>query len=355
MEGGRTERPYTAGDKTEWPIRLKTSASLSASALTEFADVPVRSVWLTGSGHSARDIAAVVDAFAELADVFVAATTTLDDEAIRALIPCGQTLRRFGVMRSRITDDGARVLASMPELLEVRLEHSQLTDNGVAALASCRNLQMLVIDGNRGVRGNGFRAFVDHPSLRSLFVRGTGVNDDAIGHLNGCVSLRDIYLSSTNVTERCLLTLPQNPDLKVSLPQGLDQERVDKIRCALNFVVDGVDPNSVVELPQAADGTPVDLPPQMRSNALTFAVFSSSSCAPCAWLKATFNHIRPNLREQFKYVELDVEEHLKLASALRVRSVPAVFVMQFGIELDRFVGAMGAHSLEERLERVLSL
>jgi thioredoxin-like negative regulator of GroEL len=84
-------------------------------------------------------------------------------------------------------------------------------------------------------------------------------------------------------------------------------------------------------------------------------VFTASWCQPCHWLKTTFESVRPNLREQFKFVELDIDEHMAFASALRVRSVPTAFVMQFGIELDRFVGALGVEKLTERLEAVLAL
>jgi thiol-disulfide isomerase/thioredoxin len=355
LEGGVVAQPYALGDATDWPVRLKTSERLTPELLAPFTRVPVRSVWLMGRGHTDRDIAIAAETFSELADIYAPFTPKLTDESIRSLAPLAANFRSFGVLRSGITDEGAKLLASFPELRVARLEHSRLTDVGVAALGSCRNMQHVHLDGNRGVTGSGLEAFVDHPSLRALFLSGTLVDDDAIGYLSGCVELRDVWLSSTRVSERCLLTLPRNPDLSVGLPRELDQERVDEIRRGLNFVVDGVGPDHVVDVPRIEDGAAVDLPPQLRSNALTFAVFTSQSCPPCKWLKTTFDTVRPNLREQFKFVELEIEENLELASALRVRSVPAVFVMQFGIELDRFVGAMGVERLTERLEAVLAL
>jgi thiol-disulfide isomerase/thioredoxin len=153
-----------------------------------------------------------------------------------------------------------------------------------------------------------------------------------------------------------LLTLPTERPLDVFLPKEVDSERVDELRRERpNLIVDGVGPDHVVDIPRAPDGTAVELPPELRGNALTFAVFSADWCAPCKWLKTTYEIVPPRLREQFKYVELDIDEHMALASSLHVRSVPTVFVMQFGIELDRFTGAMGVEKLTERLEAVLAL
>jgi thiol-disulfide isomerase/thioredoxin len=300
-------------------------------------------------------VAAAVDAFEELVDIYVPRSKRLTDDAIRALTPLAANFRRFGAVFSQVADEGAKILATFPELREVRLEHSGVSDDGVAALGSCRRLEFASFDGSRAISGRGLAGFADHPKLRALFLRGTSVDDDGVGYLSGCTELRDLWLSSTRVTERCLLTLPDNPDLDVSLPRELDGDRVEEVRRQTNLTVDGVGPDHVVDIPRAPDGAPVDLPPELRGNALTFAVFTSDSCRPCQWLKTTFGQLRPNLREQFKYVELDVGDNLELASTMRVRSVPTVFVMQFGIELDRFTGAMGVEKLTERLEAVLAL
>jgi thioredoxin 1 len=353
LDGGRTERPYSAGDADDRPIRLKTSARMTAETLAPFKHVPVRSVWLMGRGHTDHDVALVAATFGQLADLYVPFSSKLTDASIRALVPVGEHFRSFGVLRSRISDEGAKILATFPELRVARLEHSQLTDVGVAALGECRKLEVLHLDGGRAINGGGLSAFVDHPALRALFLRGTQVDDDAIGHLSGCAELKDLWLSATRVSERCLLTLPRNPDLSVGLPLGLDPERIDAIRSELNFVVDGVGPSHVIDVPRNYEGKVVDLPLQLRGNSPTLVMFTSLSCPPCKRLKTTYDLVRPNLRERFKYVELDVEENLDLASAMRVRSVPTVLVLQFGIELHRSVGAVGIEKLTEYLEAAL--
>jgi thiol-disulfide isomerase/thioredoxin len=356
LEHGRVERPFSIGDETELPIRLKTAAPLTPEVVEPFRDVAVRSVWLTGKRHTDRDVAVAADTFPQLADIFVPHGKAITDDAIRALAPVAATFRAFTAYRSQVSDEGAKLLAQLPELRLVRLDQGRLTDDGLEALGQCQDLQGLMLDGNFRIRGRGLKGFVDHPSLRFLLMSGTKIDDDAIGHLAGCSNLERLMVSSTNVTERCLLTLPSERELDVFLPRGVDPERVDQIRRERpNLIVDGLGPDHVVDIPRAEDGAPVELPPQLRGNALTFAVFTSSSCAPCQWLKTTFGQLRPNLREQFKFVEIDIDDHMPLASALHVRSVPTVFVMQFGIELDRFVGAMGETHLTERLEAVLAL
>ena len=356
LEGGVVERPHAIGQDTDSPIRLKTAERLTPEALEPFSQVPVRSVWLMGHRHTDRDVAIVADVFHELAELYVPFSRSLTDASIRSLLPRGLQFRGFRVRNSKITDEGAALLASFPELRQVGLEHSRVTDVGIEKLGGCRELLHLFLDGNRGITGRGLGGFVDHPSLRALFLRGTNVDDDGIGHLSGCNELRDLWLSSTRVSERCLLTMPSSRELDVSLPRGLNQELVDEIRRERpNLVVDGVGPDHVVDIPRAPDGAPIDLPAELRGNALTFAMFTASWCGPCAWLKTTYGTLPPSLREQFKYVELDIDDHMELASSLHVRSVPTVFVMQFGIELDRFTGAMGVEKLTERLEAVLAL
>jgi thiol-disulfide isomerase/thioredoxin len=354
LEDGVKEVPYSIGEPTDLPIRLKTSHRLTSDLLDPFKNVPVRSVWLMGKRHTDHDVALVAEMFNDLMDLYVPFAPALTDEACRSLIPRGEHFRAFGVRRSRITDEGAKVLASFPELRVLHLNHSQITDVGLSALGACRDLVHLFLDGNRSINGSGFAAFADHPALRAVFARGTAVDDDAVGHLSTCSLLGDLHLSSTRATERCLLTLRQQ-GLEVSLPREIDQERLDGVRVECpDLIVNGIGPEHVIDIPRAKDGAPVELPASLRGYALTFAMFTSPSCGPCGWLKTTYDLVPPALREQFKYVEIAIEDELDLASALGIRSVPTVLILQFGIVLQRFTGAVKVEQLTEYLEAALS-
>jgi hypothetical protein len=79
-----------------------------------------------------------------------------------------------------VTDETLSLLTGMPNLRELDVSHSQVTDNGLAHLAELP-LQTLRLMNCPQVTDAGFRAvLVEHPSLKEVDVRGTQISAEAI-------------------------------------------------------------------------------------------------------------------------------------------------------------------------------
>ncbi len=76
---------------------------------------------------------------------------------------------------NRVTDDGLAVLANLPNLEWLALNHTQITDGGLEHIQSLSN-------------------------LRRLWLADTQVGDEGLGHLSGLKGLEGLWLGNTLVT-----------------------------------------------------------------------------------------------------------------------------------------------------------
>ena len=226
---------------------------------------------------------------------------------------------------------------------------------GFRGFGKLPDLCQLSLSGNVHVLGPGLEAFAGNQALKYLFLNGTKVGDEHVAHLSGCASLMRIMLSSTNVTEQCVLSLPRNPDCEVFLPDGLEGERLNEIRRQRpELIINGVRSGDLRDLAAVIGEAPGDLPLPLRSDSPTLVLFTADWCQPCTWVKTAIDKVPIQIRERFRYVEVDIEADPDTTSAMRVQSLPTLMFLNGGREHARLVGAHKSPAIEERMRAVLA-
>ncbi len=76
--------------------------------------------------------------------------------------------------------------------------------------------------------------------------------------------------------------------------------------------------------------------------------FSAKWCGPCK----VFKPIMEELSNEGHSIQfIDIDEQGAIASQFNVRSVPTTIIMENGIEVDRFVGAVAKNQVIERIQK----
>jgi thiol-disulfide isomerase/thioredoxin len=350
----QSERPIAIDEARQLPVRVKVNSRVTADELEALSGLNVVSVYLLGKKVTGDEIRLVTESFKALEELRVPRGGGFDDEVCRTLARNSLELDSLWVYMSRVGDEGAAALATLPRLRRLTLQNARLTDAGLFALGQARSLEALNVQGNYLIQGAGLEGFVEHPALASLALSGTQVDDTDVAFISGCRNLMAISLTSTKVTPECLRALPQNLMALVSLPDGLDAKAVDAMRAQCpNLVIDGVRFSDMRGLASAEDGE-LKIPPKLQRDVPTLALFSATWCAPCKWMKTELGFVRANLREQFRVVEIDIEDDPGSAAAMRVQTLPTSVFLRNGREVLRVTGAVRAATLTDMMETVLA-
>lgn len=129
---------------------------------------------------------------------------TVDDRALQALAPLAAHVAELDLARTRVGDEGARLIATMPRLVALDLRQTPIGNHGVAALAACRE-------------------------LRSLNLFGSKVGDYGLAALTACKHLAELYVWQTDVSAGAAVRLREAipglrvviaPDLPEPMPEG---------------------------------------------------------------------------------------------------------------------------------------
>jgi hypothetical protein len=119
------------------------------------------------------------------------------------------------------SDDDLAVLEYMPDLWEVRLASTRITDQGLLHIRNCKLLSKLTIDGcsitdnglaslkslreldlsDSRITDAGLSKLGATPQLVKLVLDGTEVSGEGLGNLKVLQQLREVSLIGTNVTE----------------------------------------------------------------------------------------------------------------------------------------------------------
>jgi len=78
----------------------------------------------------------------------------------------------------------------------------------------------------------------------------------------------------------------------------------------------------------------------------TAKYFSATWCGPCKVFKPVMKEI---VGDGYMVEFIDVDERGDLATQFGIRSVPTTVIMENGVEVDRFVGAVPKQQVIERL------
>lgn len=89
------------------------------------------------------------------------------------------------------------------------------------------------------------------------------------------------------------------------------------------------------------------------SEGITFVNFSAPWCGPCKMMAPSLEALSEELEGKVKFVKINVDDHQKTASSLKVRGIPAFFVYKDGEMIENFVGYNSKDQLENQITKHL--
>lgn len=184
-KGGKTDKPADK-QKGEHPlVRLQRGLQpVPAATLAAFAAGPFR---VQGLGDDSPLLAVSC----------LGHTDAVDDQALQSLAPIASHIAELDLGRTRVGDDGCKVIATMPRLVSLDLRQTQVGNHGVAALAACKE-------------------------LRSLNLFGTRTGDYGLAALGALRHLEHLYVWQTDTTASAVVRLREGmPGLRVVMAADL--------------------------------------------------------------------------------------------------------------------------------------
>ena len=86
------------------------------------------------------------------------------------------------------------------------------------------------------------------------------------------------------------------------------------------------------------------------SKEITVVDFFASWCGPCKMLLPIFERLEEDMKEDAKFLKVDIDKSLELARQFEIHTVPTVIVFKDGKEVDRLVGFIPKQKLEEMVK-----
>jgi serine/threonine protein kinase len=156
-------------------------------------------------------------------------TKVTDDVALT--LASSIDLRVLDLSDTQVTDRACRELAKHPLLEDLHLSHTQITDVGLKELAACSNLHALYVAGNKSITAESVAHLQALSRLQILDVSETSLGDEAIKVLARFPQLRNLDMTSTNLSRegafRLQEALPRAVVMHPELPQLEADEHVD--------------------------------------------------------------------------------------------------------------------------------
>ncbi len=118
-------------------------------------------------------------------------------------------LRILSVPRFDLSDHGAQALRNHPEMEELELRETLITDAGLAYISGMHKLQRLDLSVLSGVTDAGLIHLRRLKELQSLSLNGTNVSGTGLEHLSQMNSLTALSLSETPLTDEGLRHIGQ--------------------------------------------------------------------------------------------------------------------------------------------------
>jgi hypothetical protein len=160
--------------------------ALPAATLAEFANGPFR-------------ITSVGDGSPLLAVECRGDSDAVDDRALQALAKVATHVAELDLGRTKVGDEGCKLIATMPRLVTLDLRQSAVGNHGVAALAACTE-------------------------LRSLNLFGTKTGDYGIAALAACKHLEHLYVWQTDISTAAAVRLRDSvPGLRIVIGGDLPE------------------------------------------------------------------------------------------------------------------------------------
>ena len=86
------------------------------------------------------------------------------------------------------------------------------------------------------------------------------------------------------------------------------------------------------------------------SNGIVLIDFFAEWCMPCVMMGPVMEELSRKFKGKIKFGKVNVDENADIAQKFSISSIPNFILFKDGEILDRFVGAIPADDLEERLK-----
>jgi hypothetical protein len=116
-------------------------------------------------------------------------------------------LRMLVLWGNPITGAGLKHLRGLKKLRHLDLSKTSVTDGQLASLRDLTGLERIDADNNPQLTGAFLEYVADLPNLKELVLRGSGITDSALSHLKHAKNLRALMLDRTKVTDAGLAHL----------------------------------------------------------------------------------------------------------------------------------------------------
>lgn len=139
------------------------------------------------------------------------ADSAFSDESLPVLEKVSPQLVQLDLRGCQISDQATVVIARFTELRALRLNgkngNTNISDDGLKALAACKSLKVLALDDLTFVGTDGLAALTGLKELEELYVAGTIVDDDSCKLIAGFPQLKKLRLARNQVSDAGLETL----------------------------------------------------------------------------------------------------------------------------------------------------
>lgn len=127
--------------------------------------------------------------------------TNLNDDDVETIIAL-PGLEWVLAEASQLTDRGVAKLASLKRLRELRLSGTDIGDESLRALGRLRDLQILDVTGAERITDEGIAALRNCTSLEHLLLDGTGITSASLPVISRFSNLQELSLSKTQICDR---------------------------------------------------------------------------------------------------------------------------------------------------------
>jgi internalin A len=166
--------------------------------------------------------------------LFVGTVGGLDDDGLDQLVELMATrpeIRDLRIEETQVTDEGLRHLAELPYLTHLDLSYTRLSDAALVHVGKLKNLQSLSLEGCGSITGSGLIHLTALNDLRQLRLRGSGLSgcylreigrlralrsldlgvaelrDEDLKHLQSLASLEELWLDGCGVSDAGIVHL----------------------------------------------------------------------------------------------------------------------------------------------------
>jgi hypothetical protein len=123
-------------------------------------------------------------------------------------------VEKISLIGPKFTDDIGDSLRNLPQLLDLELRYTKITEEILFDLQACNRLLTLDLSENRKLTDRDFEIDRPWPLLRELNLRNTSISDRAVAALQHIPLLESLHLEKTKITDNSLPTLKQMTQLK---------------------------------------------------------------------------------------------------------------------------------------------